>query len=112
MRTDLALEYLTVSLRTLRLLTVDFPDLPAPTVHVSPLYPERLELSLYDDLGTFEPWRIALGIARDAVDFHTQSDGTTWVLEACADFAGATVRLIAYADAPVREGLGVAKAGR
>lgn len=93
------MEDLTVPLRTLRLLALDFADLPAPTVHVSPIFAERLELSLHDDLGAFEPWRDALGITRDAVDFHTQQDGETWVLEAYTQFAGSTVRLIAYGEA-------------
>lgn len=93
------MEDLTGPLRTLRLLALDFPDLPAPTVLVSPLYSARLELSLHDDLGAFEPWRTALGITRDAVDFHTQTDGKTWVLEAYTHFAGATVRLIAFGEA-------------
>lgn len=93
------MEDLTGPLRTLRLLALDFPHLPAPTVHVSPLYSARLDLSLHDDLGAFEPWRTALGITRDAVDFHTQHDGTTWVLEAYTHFAGSTVRLVAYGEA-------------
>ncbi|MGW7070649.1 hypothetical protein ACWGII_03045 [Streptomyces sp. NPDC054855] len=103
MNTEPVMEDLTGRLRTLRLLALDFPDLPAPTVHVSPLYSARLELSLHDDLGFFESWRAALGIARDAVDFRTQSDGTTWVLEAYTQFAGSTVRLIAYGEARVPE---------
>ncbi|MCF3119289.1 hypothetical protein IPZ68_06140 [Streptomyces arenae] len=98
-------EYLTVPLRALRLLVHDFPGLPAPRVNLTPLYPERLELSLHNDLGAFEPWRIALGIDRDAVDFHSQSDGETWVLDASADFAGATVRLLAFGTALTQEGL-------
>lgn len=97
------MEDLTAPLRALRLLALDFADLPAPTVLVSPLYSARFDLSLHDDLGAFEPWRTALHIARDAVDFHTQSDGKTWVLEAYTHFAGATVRLIAFGAARVPE---------
>ncbi|MEU3735966.1 hypothetical protein AB0E78_02655 [Streptomyces sp. NPDC032198] len=112
MKTDLAMEGLAVPLRALRVLALDFPDLPAPTVHISPIYPERLQLSLHDDLGAFEPWRLALHIARDAVDFHSQGDGETWVLEAYVDVTGATVRLNAFGDARVPERPSVAKAGR
>ncbi|MFE0137832.1 hypothetical protein ACFWY6_40680 [Streptomyces sp. NPDC059037] len=111
MTTDLAMEGLTVPLRALRLLALDFPDLPAPEVRVTPIYPTRLEVSLHDDLGAFEPWRAALRINRDAVDFHSQSDGKTWVLEAYADFAGATVRLIAYGAARAAKGSSVVRIG-
>lgn len=86
------------ALSALRLLAVDFPEMPAPTVHVSPIYPTLLELSLHDDLGAFEPWRIGLRIAREDIDFHTQSDGRTWVLCAATDYAGARVKLSAYGE--------------
>ncbi|MGW5738942.1 MULTISPECIES: hypothetical protein [Streptomyces] len=86
------------ALTALRLLAVDFPELPAPTVQVSPIYPTLLELSLHDDLGAFEPWRSALRIAREDIDFRTQGDGGTWVLRATTDYAGARVKLIAYGD--------------
>ncbi|QEU97447.1 hypothetical protein CP970_19860 [Streptomyces kanamyceticus] len=94
-----------VPVLALRVLALDFPDLPAPTMHISSIYPERLELSLHDDLGAFEPWRVALGIERAAVDFHTQGDGKTWVLQAHADYAGATVRLLAFGAALTQEEL-------
>ncbi|MEU5774285.1 hypothetical protein ABZ819_13490 [Streptomyces venezuelae] len=99
MRTVRTAQSLAVPLRALRLLVLDFPDLPAPTVGLTPIYPERLELSLHDDLGSFEPWRNALSIGRGEVDFHTQGDGETWVLQASIDYAGATVRLTAYGAA-------------
>ncbi|MFH9070259.1 hypothetical protein [Streptomyces alboflavus] len=96
MRADLALEELTVSLRALRTVAAEFPALPAPSVHVSPVFPKRLELSLHDDFASFEPWRLALGIACEDVRFGVQSDGQTWVLTACGDFAGASVHLTAF----------------
>ncbi|MFE9687019.1 hypothetical protein [Streptomyces sp. NPDC006285] len=95
---NLTLDGLAVPLRTLRLLSVDFGHLPAPTVHVTTIYPERLELTFYDDLSGFEAWREALRVAPDAVTYRVQNDGQTGVLSADVDHAGATVRLTGYAD--------------
>ncbi|MEV7136679.1 hypothetical protein [Streptomyces tauricus] len=95
---NLTLDDLAVPLRVLRLLSVDFGHLSAPSVHVSTIYPERLELSFYDDLPGFEAWREALGVAPDAVTYRMQNDGRTGTLSASVDHAGATVHLIAYAD--------------
>ncbi|QIB44875.1 hypothetical protein [Streptomyces aureoverticillatus] len=106
MKTDLAMKELAVSLRALRAVVAEFPALPAPAVHLSPIFPERLELSLHDDLGAFEPWRLAFDIAPEDVRFGTQSDGQTWVLKAHADFAGASVHLIAFGAALNAEGGG------
>lgn len=99
MKTDLAMKELTVSLRALRAVASEFPGLPAPSVHLSPIFPERLELSWHDDLRAFEPWRLALGIAHESVRFGTQSGGRTWVLKAHTDFAGASVHLTAFGTA-------------
>ncbi|MCW8099782.1 hypothetical protein [Streptomyces tauricus] len=101
MSENLTLDELAVPLRALRLLAVDFGRLPAPDVHVSTTYPERLELAFHDDLPGFERWREALGIVPDAVTYREQSDGRTRVLRASVDHAGATVRLTAYADVVV-----------
>ncbi|WP_314410037.1 hypothetical protein [Streptomyces sp. DSM 40484] len=106
MSENLTLDDVAVPLRALRLLAVDFGHLPAPTVHVSTIYPERLELTFYDDLPGFEMWREALGAAPDAVTYREQNDGQTGVLQAVVDHAGAAVRLTGYADivAPVLVG--------
>ncbi|MFB8247525.1 hypothetical protein ACFC5X_21080 [Streptomyces sp. NPDC055952] len=107
MSENLTLDGLAVPLRALRLLTVDFSHLPAPFVHVSPVAPERLELSLHDvDLAgdtfaVFETWREALGIASDAVTFRVQGNGSTRVLRAEGAYGGADIALTAFADAPV-----------
>ncbi len=100
------LDDLTVPMRALRLLAADFGHLPAPTVSISPIYPERLELSLHSGLPGFEAWREALGIAPDVVLYREQSDGRTRVLRAVAAYAGAVVELIGYGDvcAPVPVG--------
>ncbi|MFD9187737.1 hypothetical protein ACFWCA_05875 [Streptomyces phaeochromogenes] len=98
MSENLTLDDVAVPLRTLRLLAADFGHLPAPDVRVSTIYPERLELTFYDDLPGFETWREALGIASDAVTYREQGDGRTHVLRGSVDHAGAVVLLTGYAD--------------
>ncbi|MDX3759047.1 hypothetical protein [Streptomyces sp. AK02-04a] len=98
MSENLTLDDLAVPLRVLRLLAVDFGHLPAPDVHVSTIYPERLELSFYDDLPGFEMWREALGVDPDAVTYREQGDGGTRVLRSTAAYAGAEMELIGYGD--------------
>ncbi|GGS92478.1 hypothetical protein [Streptomyces violaceus] len=108
MTSSLTFDSLTVSMQALRLLAVDFPHLPAPDVDVSPLDPERLRLSFHDtsceSLAAFEQWRMALGIASDAVAHSFQSEDRTRVLKAEGLFAGAVVVLTAFADVPAAEG--------
>lgn len=83
-------------------LTVTFGYLPAPTVWMSPIYPERLELAFHDELDAFESWREALDIAPDAVASSTQVDGRTRVLRASTAYAGTELDLVAYARIPNR----------
>ncbi|WP_432098402.1 hypothetical protein [Streptomyces sp. WAC 04229] len=106
MSESLTLDDLAVPLRVLRLLAVDFGHLPAPEVHVSPIFPERLELPFHRGLPDFETWREALGIAPDAVAYCEQSDGRTRVLKATVDYAGATVELTGYGDVRAPELVG------
>jgi hypothetical protein len=106
MSDGLTLDDLAVPLRALRLLAADFGHLAAPAVHVSTIWPDRLELSFHGDLADFEAWRDALGIAPDAVTHRTQSGGHTRVLLAPGEHAGATVKLVAYADVPAPEPVG------
>lgn len=94
----LTLDDLAVPLRALRLLVTDFGHLPTPSVHISPIYPERLELSFHSGLPDFEAWRDALGVTPDAVTYREQSEGRTLVLKATADYAGATLELSGYGD--------------
>lgn len=98
MSESLKLDDLSVPLRALRLLAVDFGHLSAPWVHVGCVYPEQLELTFHDDLVGFEAWREALGIAPDAVTHGTQSNGGTRVLQATADFTGAVLKLTGFAQ--------------
>lgn len=94
----LTLAGLSVPVRALRTLAAECDDLPAPTVGVTPIYPERLELSLHNGLGEFEVWRAALHIDPELVEFREQC-GDTWTLRASVPYAGAEVRLIAYGPA-------------
>ncbi len=103
MSETLTLDDLIVPLRALHLLAVDFGHLPAPTVRISPIYPDRLELSLHSGLPDFEAWRQALGVAPEDVTHHVHGDDQTRVLRTIAAYAGAELELIGYGDvdAPV-----------
>lgn len=106
MSETLTLDDLATPLRALRLLAVDFGHLPAPEVHVSPIFPDRLELTFHRGLPDFEAWREALGVAPDVVVCREQSDGRARVLKASADYAGATVELTGYGDVRAPELVG------
>ncbi|MGX2994531.1 hypothetical protein JNUCC64_09570 [Streptomyces sp. JNUCC 64] len=104
MTTTLAvLDGLSVPLRALRLLSADHPALPAPTVSVSPVVPDRLELAFHTGrygpppMSAFETWREELGISPDTVTHRVLASGT-WVLHAAGEYAGAQVELAAFAD--------------
>lgn len=109
----LNLSDLSAPLAALRMLTVDFPLLPAPTVDVSTLYPERLTLTFHDGFAEFEAWREALNIDPASVVHRVQRDGRTGVLDVHTVFSGSEVRLTAYAEVPAPEpvpaGTGVAQ---
>ncbi|MFE4701058.1 hypothetical protein ACFRIC_28760 [Streptomyces sp. NPDC056738] len=108
MSTIPALNALSAPLRALRLLAVDFPELPAPVIDVSSIYPERLSLSLHPLQGSFaafEAWRVALGIAPAAVDFHVQSDHCTAVMSAQTRYGGAEIVLTGYMQVAERVGV-------
>jgi hypothetical protein len=87
---------LTGPLATMRLLAAEHPDLPAPHIDVTPIYPNVLTLSLHHSLGDFEAWREALGITPDSVERKILGAGTTAMLEARTLFAGATVELVGH----------------
>ncbi|GAA3104232.1 hypothetical protein [Streptomyces goshikiensis] len=96
--TALLLEGLDAPLRALRLLAADHPHLPAPTVSVSTIYPDRLELSFHDGFNAFEAWRDALMIDLNRVDHHVHADGRTQVLAAEVQYAGACLCLVGYTE--------------
>ncbi|MFF4898761.1 hypothetical protein [Streptomyces sp. NPDC001068] len=99
MSQELTLDGLAVPVRVLRLLAADFGHLPAPDIEVSTVFPERLGLHFHGNLADFETWRDALGIAPDDVAYREQS-GTTSVLRASVDYAGAVLELVGYGDLP------------
>lgn len=110
MSETLTLDDLTAPLRALRLLAADFGHLPAPTIGLSPIYPNRLELSLHTGLPGFEAWREALDAAPGDVEYRVQGDGRTQVLRTIAAYAGVELVLVGYGDvvAPVLAEAGAA----
>jgi hypothetical protein len=83
-----------------RALLSEFADLPSGMMHVTDVFPDRLDLSFHDGLDAFETWREALGIAPASVTCGEQSGGRTRVLEAQCTYAGARIRLTGFAEIP------------
>ncbi|WP_327691342.1 hypothetical protein OG870_22725 [Streptomyces sp. NBC_00461] len=109
MNDGMTLDELAVPLRALRLLATDFGHLAAPTVRVTPIFPDQLELSFHGDLAGFEAWREALDIVPDAVQYDTQGEsGRTCVLHASTKYAGAELELVGYGDVPALATVGAA----
>ncbi|MGD3106272.1 hypothetical protein [Streptomyces sp. YGL11-2] len=104
MNEPLTLDGLAAPLRVLRLLAADFGHLPAPNVDLSHIYPERLTLRFHEGLHAFEAWREALAVPPEKVTHDVQGDGTTRVLTAWTDYAGAHVHLHGYTDVPTADG--------
>ncbi|MEV7865288.1 hypothetical protein AB0P17_04085 [Streptomyces sp. NPDC088124] len=100
MTATLVLNDLAVPLRALRMLAVDFPDLPAVEAQMSPIYPNRLDLGLHDDLAAFEMWRTALGIPGEVVTFHQEPGGTSMWLNCRTEYAGADLHLTGFGRLP------------
>ena len=48
-----------------------FPHLPAAEMNISRVYLDRLTISLHDDIGDFETWRVALGVPHESVEYDT-----------------------------------------
>lgn len=72
-----------------------FPHLPDAAIKASHIYPGRLDISLHDDIGDFEAWRVALGMLPEWVDQGAQPG--SMVLTATGRFAGVVVELVGYA---------------
>ncbi|MEU9605045.1 hypothetical protein [Streptomyces sp. NPDC048057] len=89
-------------------LDAKFSHLPAPCVGMSPIFPERLELSFHDNpavdafgaFSAFEAWREALNLDPTKVVHHVQRDGRTRVLKVHGQFAGADVELTGFTQIP------------
>ncbi|QNP70832.1 hypothetical protein IAG44_16250 [Streptomyces roseirectus] len=95
------LDGLAAPLRAVRMLALDYAHLPAPTIGVSAIYPERLELSLHRSPADFEAWREVLGIAPDGVTYR-EFDGYV-SMSVFTEYAGAELELVGYADLPHTE---------
>ncbi|MFJ6247748.1 MULTISPECIES: hypothetical protein [unclassified Streptomyces] len=93
------------SLTALVALDAKFSHLPAPNVDLCPVFPDRLRLSLHDDLGAFEAWREALNIDPVAVVHRVQGNGRTQVLKVHGRFAGADIELVGFTPTPATEPL-------
>ncbi|MFE5517451.1 hypothetical protein ACFQ9Q_06890 [Streptomyces virginiae] len=74
-----------------------FWHLPAPTVSVSSVFPERLDLDFFDTPAAFEAWREALGIDPQTISEHVQGDGVNRILTVEAEWGGALLRLRSFA---------------
>ncbi|MFD8088672.1 hypothetical protein [Streptomyces malaysiensis] len=72
-----------------------FPHLPGAVIKASHIYPGRLDISLHDDVGDFEAWRVALGMLPEWVEQGAQPG--SMVLTASGRFAGVEVELTGYA---------------
>ncbi|MFD4153649.1 hypothetical protein ACFWR4_12995 [Streptomyces hydrogenans] len=94
---------LAAPLTALIVLDTKFSHLPAPNVDFCPVYPDRLRLSLHDDLGAFEAWREALNIDPAMVVHRVQGGGGTLVLKVHGQFAGADIELVGFAPVPELE---------
>ena len=82
-------------------------DLPAAAFGISPIFPDRLDISLHSDLGDFEAWREALGFPAATVKYRTQRD--VCLLTAAAQWGGATIVLDGYGPLPKTEADGGAR---
>lgn len=52
-------------------------QLPAAKFDLSYVYPDRLSISVHNDLAAFEMWRTALGLGAPTDQHH---EGTSWLL--------------------------------
>jgi hypothetical protein len=68
--------------------------LPGAAMQIDTIIPERVDISLHDDLGDFEAWREALGIPPSAVTVRKSS--SYFYLKAEGEFAGARVELVGF----------------
>ncbi|GAA2418156.1 hypothetical protein GCM10010433_16720 [Streptomyces pulveraceus] len=93
----LTMNRLSPAVTVLASMAARFPGLPAPNAEVSRIYLDQVTLSVYDDLGQFEVWRSALGVAPAGVVLETECGGgpLMW-LRANVVVDGVTVELVGY----------------
>lgn len=78
-----------------------FPHLPAAELNVTRVYLDRLTISLHDDIGDFEAWRVALGVPHESVEYDTLPGVTA--LKATVQWGGGTIELVGYGPLPLRD---------
>ncbi|WP_404959158.1 hypothetical protein [Streptomyces sp. 147326] len=100
MTAPIPLSALGAPLMALRIFADAYRHLPAPSVSVSTVYPNLLELAFHDDLDGFETWCVALGIPSRNVSHGVQGGGRTRVLKAETNYSGGLVKLVGYAKIP------------
>ncbi|WP_328632075.1 hypothetical protein [Streptomyces sp. NBC_00356] len=83
-------------LTLLRQLAAEHPDLPAPHIDVSSIFPKQVEFSFHNSLSDFEAWRAALHIDPQCIEHHLQGGDTTICLKVSAEFGDARIRLVGY----------------
>lgn len=72
----------------------DMPTLPGADFRLSPIYPNRLEISVHDGLDVFEAWRVALGLDVPVVRDRQK----TWWVSVDGVVADVPVRLTGFAS--------------
>jgi hypothetical protein len=80
-------------------ITAALGHLPAADFGLSPITPDRLDISIHDNLDGFEQWRAALGIAAADVEHQQRPRSAHMTLRGRTTFAGATIELVGYAPA-------------
>jgi hypothetical protein len=83
-----------------------FAHMPPVDINLSPITPGELTLSIHNDLGAFEEWRTALGIAADDIEHQQRPRSSHMTLKGRTVFARVDVELVGYA--PALPGLGAA----
>ncbi|MER6517334.1 hypothetical protein ABT246_10745 [Streptomyces sp. NPDC001553] len=77
-----------------------FWHLPAPTVSVSNVFPDQLDLDFFDAPADFEAWREALGIDPQSISTPVQLSKGNRVLTVEAEWGGAQLRLRSFTRVP------------
>ncbi|MEW2487376.1 hypothetical protein [Streptomyces sp. NPDC048411] len=85
---------LSAAVAVLASLVARFPDLLAADARVSPIVPNRLELSFHNTLGSFEAWRSALDISPGLVRREKECSGPLMWLRTEKTIDGVTVELV------------------
>lgn len=101
MSTPTSFRELSAPVAALALLMAGHPELPAPDIQVTPIYPDWLRLAFHGE--PFDVWLKALGISPDSVAVSTQAEGATRVRKAETRYGGAEIELTEYTDVEVGE---------